>query len=111
MANDPISDYLKAFQEMGEARRRAQVFVDVITNAAFKFQKEWRRVRVTDVENVEFGIAQDLHIHGAVWPNSQELAEVLAEYRKAVLAAGSAYRRIPEAQRGVVTAPPENRYG
>lgn len=111
MANDPISDYLKAFKELGEARRRAQVFIDVISNAAFKFEKEWRRVSVTDVGNVEWGIAQDLHINGGSWPTAQELAEALAEYRKAVLAAGNAFRSIPESQRGVVAAPPANRYG
>ena len=110
MADDPVSDYLKAFREVGEARRRAMVLVDVISDADRKLQKEWRQVSVIDV-GIEFGIAQDQRINGPSWPTGRELAEALAGYREAVFAAGAAYRKIPEAQRGVVAAPPVNRYG
>ena len=110
MASDPVSNYLKAFREAGEARRRAMVYVDVIRDAARKLEREWRQVSVTDI-GVQFGIGQDLRVNGGSWPNAQELAEALAGYREAVFAAGRAYREIPEAQRGMVARPPVNRYG
>ena len=110
MASDPVSEYLKAFREAGEARRRAMVYVDVICDAARKLEKEWRQVSVTEA-GMEFGIGQDARINGGSWPTAQELAEALARYREAVFAAGKAYLEIPDAQRGMVARPPVNRYG
>ena len=110
MASDPVSAYLQAFREAGEARRKAMIYVDVICDAARKMEREWRQVSVTEA-GIEFGIGQDLRINAGSWPNAQELADALAGYRAAVFAAGEAYRRIPEAQRGLVAAPPVNRYG
>ena len=110
MSNDPVADYLKAYREAGEARRKAMVYVDVIRDAATKLQREWRQVSVTDV-GAQFGAGQDLRINGGSWPSAQELADALAGYRMAVFAAGAAYLRIPEDQRGMVATPPINRYG
>ena len=110
MANDPVADYLTAFREAGEARRRAMVYVDVICDAARKLEKEWRQVSVTDL-GIGFGIGQDARINGGSWPNAQELAEALANYRQAVFAAGRAYLAIPESQRSMVAVPPINRFG
>ena len=33
MSNDPVSDYLEAYREMAEARRKAMVLIDVINDA------------------------------------------------------------------------------
>lgn len=110
MSNDPVSDYLEAYREMAEARRKAMVLIDVINDASRKFQKEWRQVSVTDV-GIKFGWGQDAHINGRSWPTSLEMAEVLAAYRGAVLTASQAYVKIPESQRRLVNAPPKNQYG
>ena len=109
MAENPILEYRAALEALDRAEREAERIVGIITDAATHL-RNWKQVRVTNVSvffPIELSAARSPEIIGRTWPSAHQLAEALSNYHAALRDAGSAHRRIPADQRGVVQPPPE----
>jgi hypothetical protein len=110
MAENPLAKYLAALEALERAEHEAERIVSIITDAATRL-RNWKQVRITDVSvffPTEATATRSSEINGRTWPSGVQLAEALSQYHAALREVGTAFRRIPADQRGVVQPPPEH---
>ena len=100
--DDSLNRYLEARKQAVEKRERLQELVRVAEEILVKLRDHWRDLSIIDSDQ---RATTGEFIRKTDWPNADEIAKALTEWRDARNQASSVYQSLGEEQRGTVLPP------